>query len=194
MVDVLYFEKGGVHTKELLEHVKPIIDNIGIKDVVVATTRGETGILACQTFDPKTYNLVCVTHATGFTGPNKQELKEGNAKKIRDAGAKILTATHAFGAVESGISKKLGGGNVFFPVDVFARLVRLTIGDGVKVCMEIALMAADAGLVPVDKDILCIAGTGVGADTACIIRPANSRTFPDLRLKQILAKPEVARP
>ena len=94
-----------------------------------------------------------------------------------------------FRTPELGLSKKLAPGNVIFPVEVFARLVRLTMGDGLKVCMEIATMAADAGLVRVDVDALCIAGTGRSADTACIIKPAYSRDFTELRVKQILCKP-----
>lgn len=192
MVDVLYFKKGGVYSKEVLEHVKPIVEKKGIKDIVVATTRGDTGVLACETF--KGYNVVCVTHSQGFREPNGQELKEKNKNKIEELGGKILTGTHAFGPVESGITKKLGNGNPVFTVEVFARLVRVILGDGIKVSMEIAMMAADAGLIGVDKDVLCIGGTGAGADTACIIRPANSRAFPELKVKQILAKPEIARP
>lgn len=56
-------------------------------------------------------------------------------------------------------------------------------------CVEITLMAADAGLIPVDKDIVAIAGTGRGADTALRIKPANTARFFDLKIKEILAKP-----
>ena len=102
--------------------------------------------MACEIFDPKKFNVVCVTHSDGFAGINKQELKEENKKKIINMGGKILTATHTLSGVESGISKKLAGG-VVFPVELFARLMRLIIGDGIKVCIEIALGAADAGLL-----------------------------------------------
>ncbi|MHA1680692.1 MAG: pyruvate kinase alpha/beta domain-containing protein [Promethearchaeota archaeon] len=194
-VSVRYFEKGGNHTKEVLDHVRKILENRqDITDVIVATTRGETGLLACETFDPNKYNVVAVTHSDGFGGANKQELKDDNRKKIVDAGGTVLTATHAFSGAETGISKKLAGG-VVFPVELFARLTRMILGDGVKVCMEIALMAADAGLIPdVEKDIICIAGTGAGADTACIMKPAYSRMMTGLKVKQILCKPEIARP
>jgi hypothetical protein len=63
------------------------------------------------------------------------------------------------------------------------------MGEGTKVCVEITLMAADAGLIPVDKDIVAIAGTGRGADTALRIKPANTARFFDLKIKEILAKP-----
>ncbi|MFX0099337.1 MAG: hypothetical protein ACFFCS_07115 [Candidatus Hodarchaeota archaeon] len=190
----LYFEKGGKFTKEVLEHVKPIVESRNIKDIIVATTRGETGIMACQAFDTSKYNVVLVTHSDGFAGPNTQEMKEESKKKIEELGGKVLTATHTLSGAESGISKKLAGG-VVFPVELFARLIRLMIGDGVKVCIEIALGSADAGLISdIDKDVLCIAGTGKGADTACIIKPSYSRDMTGLKVKQILCKPEIARP
>jgi hypothetical protein len=50
-------------------------------------------------------------------------------------------------------------------------------------------MAADAGLIPVDRDIVAIAGTGKGADTALRIRPANSAKFFDLKIIEVIAKP-----
>jgi len=33
-----------------------------------------------------------------------------------------------------------------------------------KVAVEIALMATDAGLIPVDREVIATAGTGEGAD------------------------------
>jgi len=50
-------------------------------------------------------------------------------------------------------------------------------------------MAADSGLIPIDKDIICIGGTSRGADTAIIIKPAYSSDFFDLKVRKILCKP-----
>jgi hypothetical protein len=50
-------------------------------------------------------------------------------------------------------------------------------------------MAADAALVRTDEDIIAIAGTRSGADTAIVLRPVNSQDFFDLKLKEILCKP-----
>jgi hypothetical protein len=63
------------------------------------------------------------------------------------------------------------------------------LGEGTKVCVEITMMAADAGLIPVDKDIIAIAGSGRGADTALLIKPANASRFFDLKIREIIAKP-----
>jgi hypothetical protein len=62
-------------------------------------------------------------------------------------------------------------------------------GQGTKVVCEIALMAADAGLVRTDEDVVVIGGTGRGADTVVVLRPVNSTDFFDLKVKEILCKP-----
>ncbi len=52
-------------------------------------------------------------------------------------------------------------------------------------------MAADGGLVRTDEDIIAIAGTGQGADTAVVLRPVNSNGFFDLMVKEVLCKPHL---
>jgi len=58
-----------------------------------------------------------------------------------------------------------------------------------KVAVEVALMAADAGLISVVGDVIAIAGTDRGADTAIVVRPSYTRKFLDLKIKEIIAKP-----
>ena len=53
------------------------------------------------------------------------------------------------------------------------------------------IMAADAGLVRTDEDVISIGGTGKGADTALLIQPANSSNFFDLKIKEIICKPSI---
>lgn len=50
-------------------------------------------------------------------------------------------------------------------------------------------MAADAGLVRTDEDIIAIAGSHRGADTAVVMRAANSRDLFRTRITEILCKP-----
>jgi hypothetical protein len=63
------------------------------------------------------------------------------------------------------------------------------LGEGTKVCVEITMMAADAGLIPADKDVVAIAGTGRGADTALRLYPANAARFFNLKIREVIAKP-----
>jgi len=50
-------------------------------------------------------------------------------------------------------------------------------------------MAADAGLIPVDREVIAIGGTGRGADTALVIKPATASRFFNLEIREIIAKP-----
>jgi hypothetical protein len=55
--------------------------------------------------------------------------------------------------------------------------------------VEIVLMAADAGLIPMDREVVAIAGTDGGADTALVVDPAYPRRMLDLKIKEVIAKP-----
>jgi hypothetical protein len=58
-----------------------------------------------------------------------------------------------------------------------------------KVAVEIVLMAADAGLIGMDGEVIAIAGTGDGADTCIVVKPSYPRKFFELEIREILAKP-----
>ena len=179
-----YFRTAGAqNTKALLKIVKEYINKENIENIIVATNTGETGAEAAKTFKGK--NVVAVTHCYGFQAPGKFELKEESKKEILANGAKIHTATHALSSAERAIRKKFG---TMEPLELISNTLRL-MGEGTKVCVEITLMAADAGLIPADKDVVAVAGTGNGADTALRIKPANAARFFDLRIREVIAKP-----
>ena len=77
-------------------------------------------------------------------------------------------------------------------VRIVASVLRLFC-QGMKVAVEVTLMAADAGVIPVDHAIVAIAGTGRGADTAIVIQPANTTNFLDLDIHEIIVKPYTTR-
>jgi len=180
---VYFLASGEQNTESLLELIKNYAQAEGIKDIVVASTTGETGAKASRIF--KDFNVVVVSHHVGFHEPGVWEMEEENRKKILENGAKILTATHALSGVERAIRKNFG---TIMPLEIIAHTLRL-FGEGTKVCVEITIMAADAGLIPVDRDAIAIGGTRRGADTALVIRPANASNFFDLKIREIIVKP-----
>ena len=185
-VQSTYFgQPGRQNTARTLEVARQRADQLGIRTVLVATTRGETGLQVAQRFQG--YDVVVVTHSTGFAGPNIQELTEENRAAIESAGAQILTCQHALGGVSRAVRKKWG---TYAIDEIIAQTLRI-FGEGMKVCAEIALMAADAGLVPVGEPCIAIAGTGRGADTAVVLVPANVQQFFDLRVMEVLVKPRL---
>jgi len=179
-----YFsEPGKLNTDALLKTARKYALKEKITNVVVASTTGETGAKAAKLF--KGCNVVVVTHAFGFQEPGKTELQEEYRQEILASGAKIFTGTHALSSAERAIRKDFG---TIQPLEIIANTLRL-MGEGTKVCVEITLMAADAGLIPVDRDIIAIGGTSKGADTALRIHPSHATKFFALRIKEVIAKP-----
>jgi len=181
----IYFEKTGPeNTDKLLSAAKMRAEELGIKDIVVATTHGSTAIKAQEAFSPDA-NIVAVTLSEGFKDKG-WTITESERKALEDRGIRVLTSTHALGGdVGSAFTDKYGGG---YPV----RAVRDTLyrfGQGMKVAVEIVLMAADAGLIGMDGEVMAIAGTGDGADTCIVVKPAYPRKFFELEIREILAKP-----
>jgi len=183
-IENVYFpEPGSTNTKKTLEIAKNRAEQLGIKTIVVASTSGETGVKAVMTFT--NHKVVVVTHATGFPAPDAQELTSQNRAKILEKGGVILTATHAFGGVGRAVRRRF---NTYQVDEIVAQTLRV-FGQGTKVACEIALMAADAGLIRTDEEVISIGGTANGADTALVIKPAHTQDFFELKVKEILCKP-----
>jgi hypothetical protein len=186
-VQSVYFEKPGPkNTARTLEIARQRADELGIRTVLVASTWGRTGVQAAKVFED--YDVVVVTHSTGFSQPNVQELEEENRVAIEEAGVTILTCQHAFGGVNRAVRRHLG---TYMNDEIIAYTLR-TFGEGMKVCFEIAVMAADAGLVRVGEPCIVIAGSGRGADTAVVLVPSHTQDFFDLHVMEVLAKPHLA--
>jgi hypothetical protein len=180
----VYFDNpGSENTEAVLSIARQRAQELGIKNIVLASTRGDTAVRAMDAFQG--LRVIVVSHATGFRQPNIQEFTEENRQMVESKGGTILTTTHAFRGVSRALRNKF---NTAAIGDIIANTLYI-FGQGVKVACEIALMAADAGLVRTDEDVISIAGTSRGADTAIVLRPVNSHNFFDLKIKEILCKP-----
>jgi hypothetical protein len=179
-------EAGGKNsTPEVVDSVLNRLRQGGIRHVVVATSTGETGVRFLEELAGESVELVCVSHHAGFRSGDLLDLEPEYASELREAKVPILIAGHSLSGVGRSISARFGGAT---PVEVIAYTLRL-FGQGTKVCVEIAVMAADAGLIPTDADVISVGGTGRGADTALVLRPAHMNTFFDLRVREILCRP-----
>ncbi len=179
-----YFHTPGRdNTERVLQIARTRAEQLDIRSIVVATTTGQTGVRASEMF--KGYNLIAVTHSTGFKEPNFQELTDENRRAIEANGGRVLTCQHAFGGVGRAVRKKL---QTYELEEIVAYTLRI-FGEGMKVACEIALMAADAGLIRVGEPAIAIGGTGRGADTAVVLLPANVQAFFDTRIMEVLCKP-----
>ena len=184
VTQTVYFkESGEANTTRVLELAQARAEALGIQTIIVATTSGKTGAEAVKHFQG--YQVVVVTHSTGFRKPNFQELKPEHRAEIEARGGKILTAMHALGGVGRAVRKKFG---TYELDEIIANTFRV-FGQGMKVIPEISMMAADAGLSRTDEPAVVIAGTGHGADTACVVLPTHTQTFFDMRILEVICWP-----
>ena len=182
-----YFEESGAeNTHNVLEVTAQRAGQLGIKKVLIATTSGKTAMKALDHLSSD-IQIIAVTQYTGRARPNHQELNDETRHTLESKGAKVLTCQHAFGGVGRGIRKKLDTSQVN---EIMAYTLKL-FGQGTKVAIELAFMAADAGLVRTDEDVISIGGSSTGADTALLIRPANSADCFSLKVKEIICKPSI---
>lgn len=180
----VYFEKAGKqNTEKALEIALKACEEKGLKHVVVASTFGDTGLKAARLFKDKDINLVVVTHNVGFREPGNLEMTPETREEIEALGAKVYTGTMVFRNIGTAIREW----QHYSQQDLIANTLRL-FSQGIKVCVEIVLMACDAGLVP-PEDVLAVAGTARGADTVALIKAMPSNKLFSLKVREILAKP-----
>jgi len=182
-----YFQKAGpANTKAVMEIVAERAEKLEVKKIILATNTGNTAYDALEKLSSDK-KIIAVTHATGFREPNHQEMSEETRQDLESKGVSVLTCLHAFAGVGRGIKNKTSALQV---EEIIAYTLRM-FGQGTKVAVELPLMAADAGLVRTDEDVISIGGTGRGADTALVIQPANSFNIFDLKVKAVICKPAV---
>ena len=179
----MYFEKPGKHnTKEVVELVLKKAQENDISTIVVASCSGATARL----FMDKGLNVVCVTHQVGYAKAGVDEMPPEEREFLIRNGIKVLTTTHLFAGVDRALRFKFQG---VYPGEIIASVLRM-FGQGVKVCVEIAVMALDAGVIPFGEDVIAVAGTATGADAAVLLQPAHSQNFFDTSIKEIICMPQ----
>lgn len=181
-VTVHYFEKPGKQNTgtTIAASVKRAAE-LGIDQIVVATTHGYTGLVAAKAFSGSNARIVAVSISAAFDDEGWTMTAEERAG-LENAGVTVLTSMHTLG---DDVSEALSGDSP----NLVVRRTLYTFGQGMKVAVECALMAAEAGLLDMQKDVISIAGTGEGADTSVVLKPVYARKFPTLRVREILAKP-----
>lgn len=164
------------------------------------------GVKAEEVFKDTGIEVIVVTRQTGRKKPGFQELTEENRKKLEELRIKIVTSTEAFGGIGNSSAvwpPPPSSGQTFSPTSMLPyvpplgetiRNVLRIFCSGVMVCSEITVMAADAGAISMDKNVIAIAGTHRGADTAVLLKPAHSDSFFDIDIHEIIAKPYSRRP
>ncbi len=190
MEEIYYFEKPGKqNTEKTLELALERAKRRGIDYLVVASSTGETAKKALEMIEKGKFDvkLVCVTYHTGFYKEGENSMSEEVEEFLRSKGVRIVRQSHALSGVERSFTRKFGGVS---RVEAVAEALRSLFGHGMKVCVEIAIMAADSGAIPIEE-VVCVGGRGRGADTAAIIRPAHMNNFFDMEVREVICMPRL---
>lgn len=179
----MYFAKAGKdNTEQTLKHAFERGKELGLNEVVLASSKGDTAYKALEIFDG--FQITIVTYHSGFKEPFRNVMSADVRRDLEGKVSKIVAASHALSGIERSVAQKHSG---IYPVLLIADTLRL-FGQGTKVAVEIAVMAADAGALT-GKDIISVGGTGRGADTALVLKPAHQNNFFDLRIREVICKP-----
>lgn len=179
----MYFEgPGKTNTEETLKRAFERGRALGLNEVVVASTTGDTAFKAAEIFEG--FTMTAVSYHCGFRKPFESVMAASVRKDLEVRGIKVISATHALSGVERAVAKKHGG---VYPALLIADTLRL-FGQGTKVAVEVAIMAADSGALT-GNDIVSIGGSGHGSDTALILKPANQSDIFDIRIREVVCKP-----
>jgi len=190
---VYYFDEPGEgNTQLVIEAVAQRLKGGGINQVVVASTSGETAAKFARNLKGKA-EIICVSEA-----PYRRErgtrwpcLKQKFRKELDRLGAAIIDrAPEIF---HHSVLEAARWSDAFPE-----RMVRETLycfGQGMKVAVEVALVAVSCGYVTPFQDVIGVGGSGSGADTAIVLRATYPACLFDrdpakrLEIKEIIAMP-----
>ena len=176
---IVYFEKPGIENTEMtLRLAAERAKARGVKKIVLASTRGDTARLAARLWTDTGVKIVVVPHQYNFMASG-QRFPAELVQELEKQGHAVHFGTMLFH------TENLYGMDT---PRIMANLLR-TFCQGMKVCVEIILMATDSGHLEAGKEVIAVTGTGRGADTAVVAISAPSTRLSELHITEIICKP-----
>lgn len=190
----VYSEPGPHNTDAVLNTIK---GHVGDKSVVIASVTGNSLLKSAKVIDPQ--RIVGVTCPCGMyfdvkkmdEGPFNDipslrdirdkwrkegkeiipmDFSEETKKSVSELGIRIVKGTIPLFGVSFSMRLHL---NHINSLDIVAKTLEL-FSTGTLVCLEIVMMAVDAGIIEENTEVISLAGTEQGLDTACLIRSCSS--------------------
>ena len=184
---IIYFDQiGPQNTEFTLQAARKRALELGISDLVVASTHGDTGFKALKIFKDTKVQIIVVGISYSYKSEG-WEMSSSVRKELEDQGAKVIISHHV-------LSDDIIGGVSEQGIPHLHKIIAETLrrfSQGVKVAVEITIMAAEAGAIKTDHEVISIGGTHQGADTALVVKPSYARDFYDFEIREIIAKPRI---
>jgi uncharacterized protein len=181
--ETVYFDKPGPgNTEECIAAAVARAQELGARYLVVASTSGDTAEKLRRAVGDRDMKVVCVTYHAGFR-EGDETMPVARREELRALGIEVVICSHALSGVERSIKNKFG---TIGPLEIMAATFK-RFGEGMKVAIEVAVMAADSAAAPTSEDIICLGGSGKGCDAAIVVRAAHQNNFFDLRVREVVA-------
>lgn len=157
-----YFEKPRrENVDKTLNLAKERAIQLGIKNVIVASTRGFTAEKALEVFKDTDIVLTVV-------GIGRERFSQDVLGRLEEKGHNVCFSRE-----------------VSYEYPELVKLAYRRFCEGVKVAVEIPMIAAEAGLISTEDDVVSVGKW----DTALVIKPAKSDRFSELRIRELICKP-----
>jgi len=177
---IIYFETPGAHnTGKLVSAVKERVKEGDIKHVVVASISGQTALKVVEELKDQHVTVVCVSGFPGWRtihdieypfvkGKIRERLESLNVPIVDKMPSALSGDTIDYGLARYG----------YIPASwVVAETLEALGGYGLKTAVEAILMATDYCAIPAFEDVISIAGTDKGADTAIVAKSTFSSSM-----------------
>ncbi len=191
---------------DIMTAAKQAAERFGVENVLVATNSGAS-LRAAQEAFGSVYRFFAVGNPAsvherglvlhdGISDETREALERENVTVVlQDQSLFQKPALSFMGASLTDVveSSRPGREGQCSAVSIMYNTLQL-LSDGPRVCLEIALMAADTGDLPLDADCIAIACPSSYCDlpdAAMVLRPAKSEDMfkGTLRIKEVLLRP-----
>ena len=160
--NITYFERPGPdNTDRVLELVRERSDNMGIGTVVLASTRGGTAEKAMETLEGK--KLVIV-------GIDKDRFSTEILRRAEERGFHVIFSHET---------------DYHYPEETKDAFRRFS--QGMKVAVEDVVIACVRSVLEEGVDVISLAGSSWGADTAIVINSAPG--FREIKIREVICMP-----
>ena len=196
---VIWETPGKEHTEATIKLAADAAKERGIDTVLVSSSSGYCAEKAAEIMKGTGLKLIIVTHQTGYSKAGVQNFPDELRARLEKQGVKVVTCTDVLtGTVDVGLSRQRPEKTealearlpyILPPPNVIVANLLRQFSQGVKVCVEITMMAVDSNAVPSGKQVVAVAGSHAGADTAMVLVAAESCRMRDMKLQEIICKP-----
>ncbi|MGQ9514635.1 MAG: pyruvate kinase alpha/beta domain-containing protein [Thermoproteota archaeon] len=208
-MEVKYFDSPSYiddHSDEVLSLVKRWAGEKRIRRIVVASSTGKSALKAAKFLGEIGTELIVVSDRAGVSFKPDELYKEWaerlRAERVQEYRSGLFWKPEVVEQLRAlGVSKILVATELFRGINVPGGMninsiiaeVLYRISIGVKVCVEIAIMACDVGYVEPGEEVIAVAGSGTGLDSAIVISAAHSDEMFDkengFKIREIICKP-----